>query len=264
MTFGRPAIISNAGWDVPTPLEIDDEYLQKVGEGTQPAGTTTRMGLFVYSSHLYEVFNDALSTSHCYTGNGDLSKSGTSELRSHLMLDHVLALNRRLDRFVESLPKYLQPNISSDSPLQKNDNYITMQQQIMYCRFSGTLTPFRKHPSSIPLGSCTTVSSYCAQYFLQQLKRGVKLRPDHQIQLQNRHLIRKSSEKRVIYVLRQRIAWLGVSFPTLKQPTKFQAGMRYTVCFLIKIEVELRRWLTLSSNILCCYYLISCSKMSDG
>jgi hypothetical protein len=61
MTFGRPTMISKQ-WNVQAPAMIDDEYLLMDGEGFQPTDVPSRMGLFVYSSKLFEILDEILST----------------------------------------------------------------------------------------------------------------------------------------------------------------------------------------------------------
>jgi hypothetical protein len=133
MTFGRPTMISKQ-WNVQAPAMIDDEYLLMDGEGFQPTDVPSRMGLFVYSSKLFEILDEILSTFYTEDVVKWSSKQDDSETRSQRMLMDVLGFNRRLDKFIASIPKYLQPTVASHPPNQQKENYIKIQEKVLYCR----------------------------------------------------------------------------------------------------------------------------------
>jgi hypothetical protein len=141
MTFGRPTMISKS-WDVQAPLMIDDEYLQMDGEGIQPAGRPSRMGLFVCSSRLFEILNEILSIFYAEDAGQPPSKHTHSDARSQQMLMNVLVFNRRLDNFLTSIPQYLQHTVKHSSPVvQEKSNHIQLQEQVLYCRSGTPLNP---------------------------------------------------------------------------------------------------------------------------
>lgn len=135
MTFGRPTMISSAS-DVPPPLMIDDEYLLPVGEGVQPEDTPSKMALFVCSLRLYDILRDILSKFY----KDDLSQRPTpnvtlpTPISQHMVTD-TLALNHRLDDFLEHVPIYVR---AADTPLAshslKEENHTRLQDRILYSR----------------------------------------------------------------------------------------------------------------------------------
>jgi hypothetical protein len=133
MTFGRPTMISSAS-DVPAPLMIDDEYLLIVGEGVQPEGTPSRMALFVCSLRLYDILRDVLSKFY----KDDLNQRPVPDVtlsRSQHMVTDTLALNHRLDEFLDHVPAYVR---AADTPLASHvhneENHTRLQERILYSR----------------------------------------------------------------------------------------------------------------------------------
>lgn len=132
MTFGRPTMISSTT-SVPAPLMIDDEYLLIVGEGVQPEGTPSRMALFVCSLRLYDILRDVLSKFY----KDDLNQRPATDVtlpRSQHMTD-TLALNYRLDEFLDHVPAYVR---AADTPpashVHNKENHTHLQERILYCR----------------------------------------------------------------------------------------------------------------------------------
>ncbi|PON26671.1 hypothetical protein TGAM01_v204681 [Trichoderma gamsii] len=130
MTFGRPAMV-NRSYGTPMPSLIDDEYLRTDGDGVQPNGANSRMGLFVYSCKLFEVLDDILSTFYSV----DASADPVSESRLQDMVSEVLSFNRRLDNFITSLPDYLRTAQSFQVVMTERNSWTNLQQQVLYCRF---------------------------------------------------------------------------------------------------------------------------------
>ena len=133
MTFGRPTMISNS-WNVEAPAMIDDEYLLVDGEGFQPAHLPSRMGLFVYSSKLFEILDEILSTIYVEDVVKRSSKQDDYETGSQRILMKVMGFNRRLDDFIAHVPEYLRPTVASSPQNQQKENYIKLQEKILYCR----------------------------------------------------------------------------------------------------------------------------------
>ncbi|KAK1239806.1 hypothetical protein MKX08_007248 [Trichoderma sp. CBMAI-0020] len=130
MTFGRPTMV-NRSYSTPMPSLIDDEYLRTDGDGIQPDGTNSRMGLFVYSCKLFEILDDILSTFYSVSASVD----SVSESRLQDMVSEVLSFNRRLDNFITSLPDYLKTAQSSQVFMTERNSWKNLQQQVLYCRF---------------------------------------------------------------------------------------------------------------------------------
>ncbi|UKZ95959.1 uncharacterized protein TrAFT101_010765 [Trichoderma asperellum] len=130
MTFGRPTMV-NGSYGTPMPSLIDDEYLCTDGEGIQPKGVNSRMGLFVYSCRLFEILKDILSSFYAV----DASSEPICESRLHSMVSEVLNFNRRLDDFITSLPNYLKTAKSSPVNMSERNSCTNLQQQVLYCRF---------------------------------------------------------------------------------------------------------------------------------
>lgn len=129
MTFGRPTMV-NGSYGTPMPSLIDDEYLCTDGEGIQPKGVNSRMGLFVYSCRLFEILKDILSSFYAV----DASSEPIGESRLHSMVSEVLNFNRRLDDFITSLPNYLKTAKSSPVNMSERNSCTNLQQQVLYCR----------------------------------------------------------------------------------------------------------------------------------
>ncbi len=129
MTFGRPVMV-NDSYNTPVPSLIDDEYLCMDGKGTQPLGVFSRMGLFVSSCKLFEILSDILSSFYA----GSQFPNLESELCLQKMVQDALKFNRRLDCFITSIPEYLKTTRSLQAAASDKKNYITLQQQVLYCR----------------------------------------------------------------------------------------------------------------------------------
>lgn len=129
MTFGRPLMVNKSN-STPIPSPIDDDYLQKIGEGIQPTSVPSRLGLFVYSCRLFEILADILSSFYADGTNGH---EDSSQSIQDMVLE-VLKFNRRLDSFVESIPDYLRTDRSVELTFNEKNSYINLQQQVLYCR----------------------------------------------------------------------------------------------------------------------------------
>jgi len=123
MTFGRPTMLQDAG-KVPIPMLIDDEFLRDDGEeGHQPTDVPSRLGLFVSSCTLFEHLAEILRT--FYTASSEPDD----------LVEIVLRLNRRLDSFAKSVPDYLQTSEVSPLVVSEKNNCVSLQQQVLYCRY---------------------------------------------------------------------------------------------------------------------------------
>lgn len=134
MTFGRPTMVHEPN-TVPVPDNVDDEYLQIHGEGSQPAGLPSRLGLFVHSCSLLEILRDVLHfVATCepaverVTGENAKAPRPMDDL-----VAPVLEINRRLDDFSRALPEYLKTG-ETDSSAPCTDQ-IRLQRQILRCRY---------------------------------------------------------------------------------------------------------------------------------
>ncbi|KAF4463549.1 fungal trans domain containing protein [Fusarium albosuccineum] len=107
MTFGRPAMISTS-WNVPFPSLIDDEYLSLDGEGTQPQGIPSRLGLLVWSSKLFLILDDILLNFNAPHPSKSVDTMTEKDFSVQQIISDVLTLNRRIDKFSESIPAYLR------------------------------------------------------------------------------------------------------------------------------------------------------------
>lgn len=130
MTFGRPLMV-NKCYSTPVPCLIDDDYLQRIGEGIQPLSVLSRLGLCVYSCHLFEILADILSSFYADSASGQDASSRSVEE----MIGDVLKFNRRLDQFCDSIPEYLRTDRSVELTLDEKNSYINLQQQVLYCRY---------------------------------------------------------------------------------------------------------------------------------
>ena len=133
MTFGRPTMLSTS-WDVPVPALIDDEYLNNATEGVQPAGKPSVMGLFISSCNLFELLEEILKSFYSGEPFPDLSKQETASDMAKAFIAPVLQYNRRLDKFIDSVPDYLKLTEYGDG-MKFSNNSVTLQQQVLYCRY---------------------------------------------------------------------------------------------------------------------------------
>lgn len=128
MTFGRPMMISKS-CNVSLPLDIDDDYLLEDGEGRQPPGVPSHMGLYICSTRLYDILADILSTFYAGSPENEETKGFSLEI-----LLRTLKLNRRLDEFLETIPDYLRPRTDLTSAVMFRSESIQLQQQVLSCR----------------------------------------------------------------------------------------------------------------------------------
>lgn len=134
MTFGRPTMLSKS-WNVPVPLLIDDEYLRVEGDGTQPPDIPSRLGLFVSSCRLFELLDEILSSFYAENSGTAIPKQLESESRSREMIVDVLNFNRRLDKFIDSIPEYLHAAGNSRVIASEKNSCLSLQQQVLHCRY---------------------------------------------------------------------------------------------------------------------------------
>ncbi|KAH7477397.1 hypothetical protein FOMA001_g10491 [Fusarium oxysporum f. sp. matthiolae] len=119
---------------VPLPITIDDEYLLEIGEGTQPPGSSCRLGLFVYTIRLLEILDEVLKSFYAQDAQEQVMDIDNQKKKPLLDLDEMLRLNSQLDVFLDGLPDYLTlQGTSTDSDVQQDN--ILLQPRILYCRF---------------------------------------------------------------------------------------------------------------------------------
>jgi hypothetical protein len=117
---------------VPVPQNIDDAYLQTQGEGQQPAGVPSQLGLFVYSCTLLDILRHVLQFVASWEPGADVAAVGDAMSQRETMIIRVLEMNGQLDNFLSNLPDYLATN-ESDLKMSSADG-IGLQKQILRCR----------------------------------------------------------------------------------------------------------------------------------
>lgn len=127
MTFGRPAMITRS-WDVPTPVLVDEEYLHRSNEPSQPPDVPSRLGLFVYSTKLYDILDKILTVFYNEPVTAQAPTSSLTYIPIQDVLSNVLDYNRQLDVFHGSIPDYLRFGLHSEH------SGIQLQAQILTCR----------------------------------------------------------------------------------------------------------------------------------
>lgn len=134
--FGRPHMIISPS-TVPLPMMIDDEYLLVDGEGQQPAGIVSYLGLFLASLRLYDIMKDVVAK--CYYQKEPLSQGerGVSPWwRSH-HLDDILTLDNTLNDFLASIPNHLRTqNNSTQGWTEHAAGMQWRHAKILQCRFA--------------------------------------------------------------------------------------------------------------------------------
>jgi hypothetical protein len=118
-------------------LLIDDEYLNNATEGFQPTGKPSVMGLFISSCNLFELLEEILKSFYSGEPFPDLSKQETASEMAKAFIAPVLQYNRRLDKFIDSVPDYLKLTEYGDG-MKFSNNSVTLQQQVLYCRYVDT------------------------------------------------------------------------------------------------------------------------------
>ncbi|KAL2067531.1 hypothetical protein VTL71DRAFT_1956 [Oculimacula yallundae] len=135
-TFGRPATLTGSR-KVILPQVIDDEFLQCVGEGSQPPGLPSYTEGFVYSLGLFEILADVLAVDYTSSRSQDDHDSGsqTNQGRNcEHILTNTISLNSRLDDLVERIPNHLRESRSSSSTLAQSRRRSHVQSQTLECR----------------------------------------------------------------------------------------------------------------------------------
>ena len=120
-------------WEVPFPSLIDDEYLSIQGEGEQPHGIPSRLGLCIWSSKLFLILDDVLRRLYTHHAQKSAIPSAEAEVSTQETVSDVLVLHRRLDQFFESIPTYLHPQTNPES-WQHGEASVIIQRQVLYCR----------------------------------------------------------------------------------------------------------------------------------
>ena len=133
-TFGRPATLPGS-WKVLRPQAIDDEFLQCVGEGSQPLGLPSYIEGFVYSLGLFEILEDVLAAAYTSPRHEDDHDQGNQTGSLEYLLDDTVSLNSRLDDLVEKIPNYLEKIRSSPGTLDQSRRGFHVQAQTLHCRF---------------------------------------------------------------------------------------------------------------------------------
>ncbi|CAH0044582.1 unnamed protein product [Clonostachys solani] len=131
VTFGRPTMIYGCS-KVPLPLQIDDEYLLEDGEGSQPH-QPAQMSSFVYSSKLFDILNEILTS--FYFDKSNEPQPPNTPSASYRELSTVMRLNSALDDFQDTLPSYLVISPDSANPITPVQDKIALGAKILYSRF---------------------------------------------------------------------------------------------------------------------------------
>lgn len=131
---------------VPIPLLIDDEYLRDGSEeGVQPTGVPSRLGLFTSSCKLFEYLGEILEA--FYVG----------ELEPQEMIEKALRFNGRLDEFAKSVPSYLQISQVSRMVISEKNSCVSLQQQVLYCRYTPPMFTVALHTHSLQVSVCPVI-----------------------------------------------------------------------------------------------------------
>ncbi|TVY65934.1 Sorbicillinoid biosynthetic cluster transcription factor sor3 [Fusarium oxysporum f. sp. cubense] len=142
---------------VPLPITIDDEYLLEIGEGTQPPGSSCRLGLFVYTIRLLEILDEVLKSFYAQDAQEQVMDIDNQTKMTLLDLDEMLRLNSQLDVFLDGLPDYLTlQGTSTDSDVQQDNTLL--QPRILYCRFLYTRLLLLR-PLTLPAEFSATIGS---------------------------------------------------------------------------------------------------------
>jgi hypothetical protein len=121
---------------VPLPMMIDDEYLLVDGEGHQPAGTVSYVGLFLASLKLFDIMSDVVAACYDLKQPGCLRDPNVPWWRTHC-LDDILNLDTTLNDFLCSLPDNLRIQQNTSQPWTNQTTGMQWRQaKILQCRFA--------------------------------------------------------------------------------------------------------------------------------
>jgi hypothetical protein len=112
---------------------IDDDFLQIEAEGHQPSNLPSRMGLFVYSSILYDILDKILITFYTPETATESPAPTSADDTVQKLLSNILTYNRQLDGFQKSIPEYLRLPAREDQP-HMNASHVQLQARILNCR----------------------------------------------------------------------------------------------------------------------------------
>jgi hypothetical protein len=92
------------------------------------------MSLFVYSSQLFDIMDDILSTFYLPDNRKESSKYRSVELWSSSGLLNVLNINSKLDQFRSALPDTLKSEIAPNFSNQPWSSLAMLQSKILHRR----------------------------------------------------------------------------------------------------------------------------------
>ncbi|KAI1426687.1 putative transcriptional regulatory protein [Xylaria sp. FL1777] len=120
--YGRKTMVETDG-GVPLPANIDDEYLNEEGTGTQPSGTPSIIEASLVTISILQVIEDARKLKYRSEGqDADLHE-----------LTRVLQLNGRIDKIEGSLPPHLKVGIV-EIPSTLRDQVLRLQAEAVMTR----------------------------------------------------------------------------------------------------------------------------------
>ncbi len=129
---------------IPLPQMIDDEYLQRDGDGHQPTNQHSQIGGFIYSRKLFNILDDILSAFYVEK-NAMFFQADTSDKAPYRELDTVMRLNSALNDFQDQLPRYLDigchlDNTASVDPVSEA---VALGAKILYSRLvTSSVAPY--------------------------------------------------------------------------------------------------------------------------
>ncbi|WAO84520.1 Fungal-trans domain-containing protein [Fusarium falciforme] len=162
MTFGRPAMISTS-WHVPLPSLIDDEYLSADGQGEQPQDRPSSLGLLIWSSKLFLILDEILLSFYAPHPQKSVDTMSEGDLNVQQIISDVMVLNRRIEEFFDSIPKYLRLETGSDIIPEQQEVSVTIQKQILNCRSSAWHSVYFTFASAITLLAARTCPAVDAE-----------------------------------------------------------------------------------------------------
>lgn len=128
MIVGRPPVYHVAP-PVELPQSIDDEYLQSEGEGVQPAGTTSKLEVFIQSIHMSGLLGDILNQQYHQRAGRLPTLSGDNRE----LVESVLALETRIETVRKNIPGDVWP--TQEKRNTSDDRERLLHSSIFYNRF---------------------------------------------------------------------------------------------------------------------------------
>lgn len=120
---------------VPLPLMIDDEDLLEISQECGTVPVPPEMGLFIYSTRLFEILDEVLCAFYSHDDPTYGSTVANLGEKSRQQTPDILRLNAKLDAFFESIPEHLRLSSHAEYAADYSDSMV-LQARVLNCRYA--------------------------------------------------------------------------------------------------------------------------------